>query len=129
MGNNIFNLTFSQCKQIVELGEDLRSIVEGLNEQPEWLLEMGGIDNISELQRIQKCGCASGAYMPAVTYHTTLEIMGKYSDDILDFINDYYGEVPQPKPGTCWSGMAAFYVSIAVEEWCNRFSNLSYIGI
>jgi len=64
--------------------------------------------------------CSSGAYMPAVTYHQALETMAKYGDDVLNYIDDILGEVPQPDPASSlWSGMACFYLSLAVELWAS----------
>lgn len=62
-------------------------------------------------------GCASGAYMPAVTYYDALMTMGKHGDDVLQFIEDYAGELPNPPKDTSWSGLACFYLSYAVEIW------------
>ena len=39
--------------------------------------------------------------------------MGRYGDDVLQYIQDVYGELPKPAE----SGMACFYLSIAVETW------------
>lgn len=69
---------------------------------------------------ICKGGCASGAYMPAVTYHQALETMNKYGDEIFEYIEDAFGEIPTPPKDTeTWSGMACFYVSLAVELWAS----------
>ena len=66
-------------------------------------------------------GCDSGAYMPAVTYWQALETMGTHGDEILDYIESVFGEVPAPSAGTpagqSWSGMACHYLSCAVELW------------
>lgn len=66
---------------------------------------------------IQYGGCASGAYMPAVTYHTALETMNEYGSEIIEYLEDVYGEIPQPPKGETWSGLAVFYFSLAVETW------------
>jgi hypothetical protein len=86
----IFNLSFSQCKQIIneECPSELRNVVERLNDQPKWLQSMGVIEEMCTLQSISQGGCASGAYMPAVTYHTALETMLEHGDDILSYIED-----------------------------------------
>lgn len=64
-------------------------------------------------------GCASGAYMPAVTYHTAKETMNEHGDDVLQFIQDHMGELPTPDPGESWAGMACFFLSYAVELWAS----------
>jgi len=64
-------------------------------------------------------GCASGAYMPAVTYHNALKVMSEDGDDVLQYIEDALGELPEPPKNTSWSGMACFYLSCAVELWAS----------
>ena len=71
-----------------------------------------------DIEAIQQGGCASGAYMPAVTYHEALETMHRYGDEILERIEEAYGELPEvPESMRSWAGMACFYVSTAVELW------------
>ena len=89
--------------------------------QPAWITqELSPAD----LAAINQGGCASGAYMPAVTYHHAIETMAKHGDDVLDFIEGNYGEIPQPKTGESWSGMAVYYLSIAVELFCAQHKHL-----
>ncbi len=64
-------------------------------------------------------GCASGAYMPAVTCHQASATMNEHGDDVLDFIQDSQGELPNVPQDTSWSGMAVFYLSYAVELLAN----------
>jgi hypothetical protein len=72
----------------------------------------------SDVAAIVQGGCASGAYMPAVTYHQALATMATQGDDVLQFIEDTYGEVPHPgEDHQSWAGMATFYLSCAVELW------------
>jgi len=40
---------------------------------------------------ITQGGCASGAYMPAVTYHQAIATMSECGDDVLQYIQDNYG--------------------------------------
>ena len=80
--------------------------------QPDWLeYPLSPYD----VAAINQGGCASGAYMPAVTYHKAVETMSEYGNDVLEYIEDNYGEVPQPKAGESWAGLAVYYLSIAVE--------------
>ncbi len=62
-------------------------------------------------------GCASGAYMPAVTYSAALKTMDAHGDDVLQYIEDALGELPAPPSDVSWSGLAVFYLSTAVELW------------
>ena len=70
---------------------------------------------------IRQGGCASGAYMPAVTYYDARQTMAEHGDDVLEFVEEHYGEIPQPKPGESWSGIAVYYLSLAVELWAGQF--------
>lgn len=67
-------------------------------------------------------GCASGAYMPAVTYHTANDIMAEHGDDVLEYIEDAIGELPSVD-GESWKGMAVKYLSAAVELWCSSIED------
>lgn len=74
-----------------------------------------------DVAAIVQGGCESGAYMPAVTYHKALETMSSYGNDILDYIENEYGEIPEPEDKSIsWSGRACYYVSIAVELWAGQ---------
>lgn len=75
----------------------------------------------STLAAIVQGGCASGAYMPAVTYHEALATMAEHGDDILDFIESIYGYVPSLSPASgSWAGIACNVVSEAVELWASQ---------
>ena len=72
----------------------------------------------SDIAAILQGGCASGAYMPAVTYHKALATMAEHGDDVLDYIDNSIGGLPPPA-GASWSGMACHYLSCAVELWAS----------
>lgn len=118
-------LTYSQAKSAIDaVGRDeLEDLLETFNDQPHWLESMGGID-LEDVQPVIQGGCASGAFMPAVTYHQASETMRTNGNDILEYIEDQLGEIPQPNKGETWSGMAVFYCSMAVELWCGQFDEL-----
>lgn len=73
----------------------------------------------SDISAICQGGCASGAYMPAVTYYKARETMTEHGDNILQFIEDTYGELPKVPDGESWSGIAVFYLSAGVELWAS----------
>jgi hypothetical protein len=60
-------------------------------------------------------GCA-GAYMPAVTYHKALATMNEHGDDVLQYIEDAIGDLPNVT-GQSWGQIACTYLSTAVELW------------
>lgn len=72
-----------------------------------------------DVETIVQGGCASGAYMPAVTYHSALKTMNEQGDEVLQYIEDTMGELPTPDKDISWSGLACFYLSCAVELWAN----------
>lgn len=74
---------------------------------------------LTDIDAIYEGGCASGAYMPAVTYWQARETMSAHGDDVLTFIEDQYGDLPAVPRGESWSGIAVFYLSIAVELWAS----------
>ena len=71
----------------------------------------------TDVASIIQGGCASGAYMPAVTYYDAQQTMAQHGDDVLQYIEDCYGETLQPPEGESWAGIACFYMSVAVELW------------
>jgi hypothetical protein len=73
----------------------------------------------SDIAAILQGGCASGAYMPSVTYHKALATMAEHGDDVLDYIENALGELPKPPDSASWSGMACHYLSCAVELWAS----------
>ena len=89
--------------------------------QPEWITQALSPYDIAA---INQGGCASGAYMPAVTYYDARQVMAEYGDDVLQYIEDAYGELPQPARDESWSGIAVFYLSCAVELFCSSNADL-----
>lgn len=73
----------------------------------------------STVAAILEGGCASGSYMPAVTYRDALETMREHGDDVLEYVETSYGELPAVKAGESWAGLACFYLSAAVELWAS----------
>jgi hypothetical protein len=115
------NLTNEQREQLESNGYDVDTFLKDVGNQPAWIKHMGEIESIAELQAIQLGGCASGAYMPAVTYHTALDTMASYGYEVLDYIRIHLGELPQPASDESWAGMAVFYLSYTVELWAGQF--------
>tara|TARA_R100001086_G_scaffold235182_1_gene157986 strand:+ start:256 stop:621 length:366 start_codon:yes stop_codon:yes gene_type:complete len=82
----------------------------------------------STVAAILQGGCASGAYMPAVTYSTALETMHRHGDShdgVLQYLEDF-SELPTPDAiggQVSWSGLACLYVSCAVELWASNIED------
>jgi hypothetical protein len=99
-----------------EIWNDEEPISERGVDVPDWIDQD---ISPSTVAAIAQGGCASGAYMPAVTYYDAKETMNEHGDDVLQFIEDHYGEPVSPKVGESWAGIACFYVSVGVELWAN----------
>ncbi len=91
--------------------------LETAPDYPGWIESMSPYD----MAAIAQGGCASGAYMPAVTYRTALATMTVHGDDVMEYIETVYGEVSAATSGLGWGRLAVFYLSFAVELWvsCN----------
>lgn len=84
-------------------------------EVPEW------IDpkiTLGEVAAVLQGGCASGAYMPAVTYHEAAKTMAEYGDAVLDYLQEWLDALPPVPDDVSWRGLACHYLSTAVELWC-----------
>ena len=110
-------LSFTQCKQLANNYNDLRSVIREMEDTPPWLNEL----EVYDFQAIQQGGCESGAYMPAVTYYDAAQTMAKYGDDVFTYIESQYGELPDIPKQSSWDGIAVFFLSFAVELWCSQF--------
>lgn len=97
-----------------EIDRDTLNVSE-ITEVPPWISQD---ITAQDVRNILEGGCASGAYMPAVTYHTAGETMHEYGDTVLDFIEEQLGELTFPESPS-WSGLACHFLSIAVELWCS----------
>lgn len=117
------NLTFTQCKQIQANTGDLRGFIEAVQDQPEFIRSMQDIDEVSELQAILQGGCASGAYMPAVTYFSALECMNEHYEEIEEILNDYCDQYVFDPQSQSWASFATELVSAAVEIWVMQFAD------
>ena len=90
--------------------------------QPDWITQPL---SPADIAAINQGGCASGAYMPAVTYYDAAQTMAVHGDDVLQYIEDIYGEVPAPNSDDSWSQYACFYLSLAVETFCLGYNDLA----
>lgn len=99
-----------------EMWESNEPVCEFGIDQPDWI---EGDLTPYDVAAICQGGCASGAYMPAVTYYTAAQTMAKHGDDVLQYIDDHYGEPINPPEGSSWAGISVFYLSVAVELWAN----------
>lgn len=72
---------------------------------------------VGDLGNIVQGGCASGAYMPAVTYYQALMTMFEHGDAVLDYIEERHGGLPELPQPVSWAGLATHFLSVAVELW------------
>lgn len=82
---------------------------------PAWFTGDPATNDVAE---IIEGGCSSGAWMPAVRYRDAVQTMSEHGDDVLQYLQDYHGELPVPADCESWSGIAVHYLSAAVELWC-----------
>jgi hypothetical protein len=120
---NLIDLTFSQCKALIEAGEDLRDFVERLNNQPDFMGGVMSIDSGTELAAIIDSGCAANAHGSVYS----IKAMAEHGDSVLEYLENQLGEVPSPTMADSWSSMASSYLSMAIECWANQFSDHSAI--
>jgi hypothetical protein len=74
----------------------------------------------NDVAAIVQGGCASGAYMSAVTYRQALETMNEHGDDVMQYIEDSgIAEAMDVENivSESWSGIAVYFLSVAVETW------------
>ena len=73
---------------------------------------------VSSLKDIIYGGCASGCYMPAVTYATALSTMGVYGSEVMSYLWEHFCERPElPKSCVLWQEICCHWLSVAVELW------------
>lgn len=121
-----FELTYTQAKSIIKyLGRDeLETFVENMNDQPEFLQFMGEIDSVYELVSIYEGGCASGAYMPAVTYYTANQCMASDAASSVEDEISEYDEITFKPNEDSFSQFASKLCAMAVESYVHKFSNV-----
>jgi len=96
---------------------------------PEWISQDITYQHI---RTIMQGGCASGAYMPAVTYYQALKTMSEHGDAVFDYLDDgdclamaleslsCHTQSPSGlTPIQSWAGMACYFLSSAVEQWAH----------
>ena len=71
-------------------------------------------------------GCESGAYMPAVTYHTAMKTMAEHGTKVLEYIDKHGWPSPQLNVSEdSWPGFCCRVLSCAVELWCAEHAELA----
>lgn len=87
---------------------------------PDWIEDdLTGED----IEAIQYGGCASGAYMPAVTYHEAAKTMNSHGNEVLEFVENYRFDDCFKLPfGISWDAIAVHFLSLAVELWASCFN-------
>ena len=109
------------------LCEQISLVVEAHVSMPMWIDKDSVPDDVEEFvawcRDVTYSGCASGVYMPAVTYFVAVRTMEQHADDLLDYIDQQTGDVAyyfSTYLGTntpSWSGLASHLLSCGVEIW------------
>jgi hypothetical protein len=71
---------------------------------------------VYDMAAILQGGCASGAYMPAVTYCDAKEVMAAWGEDVIQYIGDRAPK--EDSDAKSWGALCCHYLSLAVELWC-----------
>lgn len=60
-----------------------------------------------------------------VTPNEAKVIMAGYGDEVMEYIESHYNdfELPQPPQGCTWGEVAAMYLSLATELWCQNVAH------
>lgn len=111
------DMTYTEIKTVANANPRWKDAIFKMQDQPKWITEPM---SYYDIQAVNHGGCFSGAYMPAVINHQALETMNKYGDEVMDYIIEYYDYLPESDE-ISWSSLACFYLSVAVQVWCNQF--------
>jgi len=117
-----FNLTFSQAKAIIDqLGRDeLETFSEAMNDQPEFLQEMGEIDSVNELVSLYESGASCNAHW-SVFYAQALECMSKYSESVESEL-EHLEPIPYDLENDTFSQFCSNLCAMAVENFVHKQS-------
>jgi len=122
-----FNLTYTQCKQIIETHgrDELEGLIADIKEQPACIVAMQPITCVYQIKDINCGGCESGAYMPAVTNGVAAKLFPKHADELKRLANN--GSTTRID---VWFNDDTFnefsqrVASKAVEAWCSSFASI-----
>tara|TARA_R110000765_G_scaffold63244_1_gene122940 strand:+ start:641 stop:1054 length:414 start_codon:yes stop_codon:yes gene_type:complete len=67
-------------------------------------------------------GCHAG-YASGTTYHEAQQVMSLHADSedgVFAFLVSLYGTLPPIPDGTSWSGLASYFLCLAVERWAEN---------
>ena len=93
---------------------------------PSWIDEDHFVDTLGEnrvvwlssIRDILRGGCASGSYMPAVTYYQASQTMSEHGDEGKDYCQSQGWELNQiTLADHSWAGLACTVLSAGVELW------------
>lgn len=76
---------------------------------------------VQDAMAVHQGGCASGAYMPAVTYHQANDTMHTYGNEVLEYLEEFLDVLPAIPEGLSWGQMASHYLAYAVDLWAFSF--------
>lgn len=92
-------------------------------EQPSFVVDVQPLSG-TDIAAVIQGGCASGAWMPAVTYNRAAEILRDHEGEVFVLLEDA-GIDPATLPGASRSyrQFGCDLVSAAVEVWCARWAD------
>lgn len=119
MNTSTIALTFTQCKQIVANGFELREVVTELNEIPAW----AHLSTVCEIQSIIQCGCAANAHISCF-YAQAAAIFNENSADIESTLEQTYEEMVWNIAEETFTQFTSKLLQTAVEHIAYNFSEM-----
>lgn len=80
---------------------------------PEWIMPVDS----ETIREIAVYGCASGCYMPAVTYSTAKQTMQEHGESVVTYLEDTGYSFTFDPTEHSWAGFCCDVLSAAVEHW------------
>ena len=116
-----FNLTYTQCKQIINNGYDLKEVLTELNEIPKW----AHLNDIADIQRILQGGCSACAHISCF-YADAKRIFLENTDSIEEVLTEIYDcELPTwDVQNDTFEQFISNMLQIAVEHICFNFDEV-----
>tara|TARA_Y100000310_G_scaffold30979_1_gene29396 strand:- start:5156 stop:5527 length:372 start_codon:yes stop_codon:yes gene_type:complete len=88
---------------------------------PQWVEQDIAVYDVAS---ILQGGCASGAYMPAVTYVTAQRIMAEHGDDVVEYLDQAcHGEYVLDVEKDTFCSFCVKVLSAAVDQWAVSVSD------
>lgn len=125
-----FTLTFTQAKTLIEdLGRDtVETFINDINDQPEFMENLGVIDSVGELVALYESGCAANAHK-SVYYHDAQQCMIECSDSIESQLECEDFTIKWNPAEETFSQFCSKCCVIAVESYIRQFEEVICLAV